>query len=53
MGIQLAFIATRSGFMRYADHSHLFVDPLEEEERRRKRKNKKKKKGDEEEIKEP
>ena len=26
-GIQLAFIATRSGLMRYSDHSALFRDP--------------------------
>eukprot|EP00094_Tigriopus_californicus_P005874 TCALIF_05660-PB protein Name:"Similar to Cacna2d3 Voltage-dependent calcium channel subunit alpha-2/delta-3 (Rattus norvegicus)" AED:0.25 eAED:0.25 QI:0/0.5/0.53/0.92/0.58/0.61/13/1066/709 len=31
VGIQLAFIATRSGLMRFADHSHLFVDPKEDD----------------------
>ena len=28
-GIQLAFIATRSGLTRFSDHSHLFKDPNE------------------------
>lgn len=60
MGIRLAFIATRSGFMRYADHSHLFYDPTADEEKnkmvRRKPKKqgeKKKKEEEEEKIKEP
>lgn len=64
VGIQMGFIATRSGLLRYSDHTHLFIDPAEEEERKRrmkKRRKKKKKegnKGEEEEeddgvIKEP
>merc|ERR1719215_1208388 len=28
-GIQLAFIATRTGLMRFSDHMHLFRDPNE------------------------
>ena len=35
MGIKLGFIATRSGLMRFSDHSALFEDPAEEEKRRR------------------
>ncbi len=32
VGIQLGFIATRSGLLRYSDHSHLFKPPKEEGE---------------------
>jgi len=28
-GIHMAFVATRSGLLRFSDHSHLFKDPNE------------------------
>ena len=37
VGIQLGFIATRSGLLRFADHSHLFLTPEEEAMRKRKK----------------
>ena len=36
--MRLGFIATRSGLMRFGDHSHLFKDPEEEAKRKKKRK---------------
>ncbi len=38
MGIKLGFIATRSGLMRFSDHSHLFKDPDEELKKKKKKK---------------
>ena len=51
MGIQLAFIATRSGLLRYSDYSHLFI--TEEERRRKERRRKQQKKKGIEEVEEP
>jgi hypothetical protein len=31
-GIHMAFVATRSGLLRYSDHSELFKDPNENAE---------------------
>ena len=42
VGIRMGFIATRSGFMRFSDHSHLFKDPEEETNSKKRRKKKKK-----------
>ena len=44
VGIQMGFIATRSGLLRYSDHTHLFIDPEEEEERKRRMKKRRKNK---------
>ena len=47
VGVHLGFIATRSGLMRFVDHSHLFIDPEEEEMKKKKKKKQQKDKGSE------
>jgi hypothetical protein len=53
----MGFIATRSGLMRFSDHTHLFKEPEDKSKKRRRKKKRKEIEEEEEEddgtIKEP